>query len=198
MRLRPNILSVILICFKLLSRSFGETNLTDYKASDCNRRCTTGYSDAACWSRSFDFFIRDMMNSVNNYLGVAETLSNLNNETKIDFLNEIASFEKKIIDNLMEQLEEEADLDLKSITLDLRNIFNFSKEEFNQIVNQNSKKDIVFRNCPIDSACFQKNRQSFKSYKLFTSLTSALTLAIITIYIVTYLFVENKFVKKFK
>lgn len=44
----------------------------------------------------------------------------------------------------MEQLEEEADLDLKSITLDLRNIFNFSKVEFNQIVNQNSK--VIFFN----------------------------------------------------
>lgn len=39
----------------------------------------------------------------------------------------------------MGQLEEEADIDLQSITIDLQHLFNFTKEEFNQIISQNSK-----------------------------------------------------------
>lgn len=57
----------------------------------------------------------------------------------MNLLNELTSFENKIIDNFMEQLQEEADIDLQDIILDLKGLFNFTQQEFNQIINQGPK-----------------------------------------------------------
>lgn len=58
-------------------------------------------------------------------------------------INELQIFEKKIVDNFMEQLDEESDIDLQSIAIDLLHLFNFTREEFNQIINQKPKVRII-------------------------------------------------------
>ncbi|CAF0760668.1 unnamed protein product [Brachionus calyciflorus] len=198
--MRLKCFEIIFICSVFLFISNVRTDITDLKATDCNRKCTTGYSDSKCWTGSFEFFIKDMIHNVANYFSAAQTLSNFKNETTIEFLSELNEFKKNLIDEWMNELKEEADVDISEIPEKLEDFFVFIEDQFNRTLFDNNLKDNSndLKKCPSDHKCFEDSREIFKKYKFFTSLSSGLTIAVVCFYMIIYIIVEKKFVKKFK